>query len=405
MESGSRVQITSNGKKSGLGSFQVAIPVQRLTFSALAMLFLNPMASTAYAASDLTFKGACDAGEQLIIAGIGDVLAHRPLQEQAYSDRDGFKSLWSEVIPWIEKADIAYGNLEGPAAEGLKLGGENMVFNYHPRIVTDLKESGFDILSVANNHALDRGSKGIDLTIQAFEKNDMPYLGIKTSSSARQSWAKIVQKNGWNIAFLACSDVFNSANNGQVLNCSSDKTEIVNEIRSLRSNNNIDAIILTPHWGVEYVTEPNARQKSLARSFVEAGVDAIIGAHPHVMQTVEKISVRDSNGNIVREALVAYSLGNFISNQSARVGQRLTAVLYVGLTRKPGQRAYVNGVSYLPLWLERPKDSPTRGFNLAPLETTRVSQRSAAYSLLRTLVDGNRELRVDSQIRTTLECR
>ena len=129
------------------------------------------------ATGPLEFANKCKAGTTITIAAVGDVLLHGPLQKQAYAARDAHHSLWKNVEPLLSRADLTYGNLEGPCADGMTTSGtapdpgkvfDQRVyssypqFNYHPSLIDSLKESGFDVVSTANNHALDRRGREVD---------------------------------------------------------------------------------------------------------------------------------------------------------------------------------------------------------------------------------------------------
>jgi poly-gamma-glutamate synthesis protein (capsule biosynthesis protein) len=378
----------------------------------------------------VSFSRACEsASDQLVIAAMGDILPHASLAEQAYANltdpnikderrRIGFETLWRQLSKWIHGADVAYANLEGPAArqvlasgieyQGEEIGmrvdgqvyaGTDMVFNYHPVIVRDLKRSGFTIISGANNHALDRDALGADRTIEAFEAERLPFVGmIRSSDVSRRASIALhtrVRVRDWTIAWIACTEHTNFVHeeNRQVLRCG-EKKRIVNEIKNLRADPQVDAVIVSPHWGEEYEQLPReGRQIKLAQEFADAGADAVIGSHPHVLQPIEKIIAKDG-----REVFVAYSLGNFVSGQGKRPAQKLSVVLYLGLSKRPGERAWINGIRYLPIWMNRGPHS------VGPLETTRQAPKDEVYQILHALFDPARELKVSEPIRANFEC-
>jgi hypothetical protein len=139
------------------------------------------------------FAGACSAGERITIAFAGDLLLHHELQEQAYASEHGAASLWPDLADLLAEPDLTYLNLEGPLAPGLdrdfvevrdpgkKFDRINYSsyprFNYHPSIAADLVAAGIDVVSTANNHALDRGPLGVDRTITALRKAKLPFFG------------------------------------------------------------------------------------------------------------------------------------------------------------------------------------------------------------------------------------
>lgn len=302
---------------------------------------------------------------RVTVAAVGDVLLHSPLQRQAAGRANGFQSLWSEVTPWLEAADVAYANLEGPTASGVLRSGrlqadpgfvfDNQVytsyplFNYHPRLVSDLKASGVDVVSTANNHALDRGAKGADATIAALEQAGLPFVGTRRSDGSG-AWSVRTEVKGMVLGWVVCSFSTNGIPDPkrQVLDCYRDKATVLEEIRALAQDPTVAAVIVTPHWGVEYTAQPQPQEKRLAREMVEAGALVVLGAHPHVPQPWELLE-----GPGGRQALVVYSLGNFVSGQFHRLHTRASLLVNVELETWPGQKARIVSAHYVPLEMRR----------------------------------------------------
>jgi hypothetical protein len=108
----------------------------------------------------------------------------------------------------------------------------------------------------------------------------------------------------------------------------------------------VAAVIVTPHWGIQYSDTPIDTQRSFARQVLNAGATAVIGTHPHVLQPWEKYVTSDG-----RETFIIYSLGNFVSRHlTTTLARRSTILLYLGLTRGVDGKAFVNGVRYMPLY-------------------------------------------------------
>ena len=306
----------------------------------------------------LSFQGGCEAGESITIGAVGDVLLHGALQQQGMAR--GFDSLWSPIEDLIGGVDVMYANFEGPSAAGVNSAGrevrdpglrwDNVVyssypqFNYHGKLITDMLDTGFDVVSTANNHSMDRRELGADRTVDAMRAAGMPYTGTRKRSEPTAPWHVSTTTDGFKLAWLACTYGTNGLPDPkqQVLGCWEDETEIKATIRELRATPGVDAVIVTPHWGTEYSANPNRQQRDLAKRFVEAGALLVIGAHPHVLQPWEKITTSDG-----REGFVIYSLGNFVSGQT-HLARRSTLMLYVGLT-KTAHGTVVNGVRYTPL--------------------------------------------------------
>lgn len=308
----------------------------------------------------LHFEGACDEGPVVTIAAVGDLLIHRELQRQALRSKQGFRVLWAGVEDLFAKADIAYANLEGPTAHGINRKGElvedpgrrfdNQVysgyarFNYHPSLAKDLVASGFDIVSTANNHSLDRDSLGVDRTLDALDEAGLGHTGTRRAGTQEPFFA-VTEAKGLRIAWVACTlhTNFGKDEQGQVLHCFQDPKLVPSIVSKLAAKPKIDAVIVTPHWGREYVPEPGPKQREFAKAVVEAGATAVLGSHPHVLQPWEKVTTQDG-----REAFVLYSLGNFASHQRS-LPRRSTMVAYLGLRRRPDGVVVPVGVRYVPL--------------------------------------------------------
>ena len=195
-----------------------------LRFIFLATILFNPRASAR--ASDLNFSDACQPGNNVTISAVGDLLLHKALQQQAYNEDGGFQTLWKEASPIFEAVDVSYGNVEGPVAENIMCNGRPAPdspqqldpecrksktsvytsyprFNYHPSLVSDLVSSGFDIVSAANNHSMDRGPLGVEKTIDAFENQDLPYTGIRRAHQESAPWHTVTNVRGNSIAWLS----------------------------------------------------------------------------------------------------------------------------------------------------------------------------------------------------------
>jgi poly-gamma-glutamate synthesis protein (capsule biosynthesis protein) len=306
------------------------------------------------------FREACIAGDTITIAAVGDLLLHEELQIQAYAAPDNFFAVWGGVRDLLAQADLSYANLEGTVAAGLDRKGREVGdpgrvfdrkeyssyprFNYHPSLLPDLIASGIDVVSTANNHAMDREPPGVDATIAALEQAKLAHTGTRARGS-QGPWHAITQARGITVAWLACTESTNQIPDpeGQVLRCHDPKGALEQLVRDLIAEPTIDAVIVTPHWGKEYQPEPTRAQRGLAARLATAGATAVIGSHPHVLQPWETLPGADG-----RETLVVYSLGNFASHQP-ELPRRSSLVLYFGLTKPPGQKARVHGVRYVPL--------------------------------------------------------
>jgi 2',3'-cyclic-nucleotide 2'-phosphodiesterase (5'-nucleotidase family) len=331
--------------------------MKKMFFSLIALFH-----TSIWATSDLKFGlSRKPTSETIQISFIGDILIHDDLYLKVFSSKSkDFSQLWPQIIPFIEKADFSYGNLEGPVALGINnkgkdvgdLGftydkivysGTNFLFNYHPRIIDDLKKSGIDIVSTANNHTFDRSSLGIDRTIDALNEKNMMFIGTRKKNTTDEFY-KISKIKNFNIAWISCTEALNGFIDkySQTLLCYEQSSEVLRLISLLKDKADVDAIIVTPHWGIEYKHEINKQQKKHAELFLEAGATAVIGSHPHVLQPAQKYITKDG-----RETFVAYSLGNFAAFQRD-IDRKASAVIYLDFSKELNGKAWISNYSYEP---------------------------------------------------------
>lgn len=305
--------------------------------------------------------GACARAD---LAFAGDVLLHDLIQSDAAGRPAGFAPAFAPIAPALSRAALTIVNLEGPSAPNIAPNLRAVAdpgtlydgrvysgfprFNYHPSIAGVLRNAGVDVVQTANNHAMDRGAIGVDLTLQTLASAGLGTTGSRPSTGAAV-WHDIRLVNGRTIAFLACTFSTNglqdSAN--QVLGCYGNSPSVPGLIQSLASQPNVDAVVLLPHWGTEYSPHPTARQRRLAQAAADAGVTAIVGAHPHVLQPMETLTAADG-----RRVPVAYSLGNLLSSQW-RLERRTGAVFYLNLATDAQGRVVATAPRYLPTRVER----------------------------------------------------
>ena len=314
----------------------------------------------------ISFNQTVDPMRMITIAGVGDVLLHDSVQRYASFRKGGFADLFAPVADLIKAADISFANLEGPAAEGISKTGRRVkpsarrydgwvysgypMFNYHPSIVGDLKAAGFDVLQTANNHTLDRYAAGADKTIDAITAAGVAFTGTRKKGDRTSPWHTITPvtqgRRTWNIAWLGCTYGTNGIpdRHRQVLHCYDQRAEVLKTIRALAKRKDVHAVMFVPHGGPEYRHKPDAKQRLLARQALEAGATAVIGSHPHVMQPIEKYVTKDK-----RETVIAYSMGNFVSNQIG-LARRTSAILLLGL-KPQGEKLVMAAMGWVPIWM------------------------------------------------------
>lgn len=229
--------------------------------------------------------------------------------------------LSKELRKELKQADLAMVNNEFPySTRGTQALDKQFTFRVNPSYVRILLESGIDLVTLANNHVLDYGTDALSDTFLTLEEAGIAYAGAGNSLKRA---AKLIRKkaNGHTFGFLAASRVFptvswNVENAQPGVFSAYDPSRLLAAVKEARTS--CDFLCVYVHWGIERNTTPEEYQVSLAHALIDAGADAVIGAHPHVLQGVE----------FYKGKPVFYSLGNFIFYQN--IDQ--TAVVKLTLT-------------------------------------------------------------------------
>ncbi len=245
----------------------------------------------------------------LSLVAVGDILMHQDVKRTADQDSSGFPALWSDLIPLFQGADLAFGNLETPIAPRTGRPGVPFQFNAPESLPAALRASGFTVLSTANNHAFDQGPGGVRETLERLRAQQLVAIGSGVDRAQAET-LQILERQGLKVAFLGFTDLFNIDLNRRASEPWVRPLDLEPALQAVRdARGKADLVVVSVHWGNEYQHAPTKRQRNIAQAFAVAGCDVILGHHPHVLQPAELITVGD------RRALVAYSLGNFISNQ------------------------------------------------------------------------------------------
>lgn len=242
--------------------------------------------------------------KKLSLVAVGDVLIHESVYKDALKD-DGtydFSNMFTEIEPIIKEYDLKFCNQESIIG-GNYLGISGYPsFNSPDEIGDNLTDIGFNLVSLANNHTMDKGEDAV-LYSNSYWKSKNIITSGSYSSYEEANKINIYDKNEIKYAFLSYTTLSNKyVHKEYLLNIYSDE-KVKNDVDKIKDN--VDIIIVSMHWGVEYTNTPNYEQKRIAEYLSSLGVNLVIGHHPHVVQPVE----------FVNDTLVIYSLGNFISNQ------------------------------------------------------------------------------------------
>ena len=244
---------------------------------------------------------------KLSLVMVGDALLHSSVYKDGYKDGVyNFTSQLEYIKPIIQDYNLAFYNQESILG-GTELGlSDYPTFNSPWEFGDAMVDAGFNMVSLANNHTMDRGEKAILNSCEYWKNKDVLASGSYCSKEDSET-VQIREKNGIKYTLLAYTYGTNGISVPQgkdyLVNLYSDE-KAKSDIKKVRDK--VDLLMVSMHWGTEYRTEPTEEQKRQAEYLSSLGVDIIIGTHPHVIQPITYIDV----------TLVIYSLGNFISAQS-----------------------------------------------------------------------------------------
>ena len=282
---------------------------------------------------------------------VGDLMCHSTQYNYAHVEIDSFDftGVYSEVRDYISEADISIGNLETVTAGKSKKYSGYPFFNAPDDFLYALNYAGFDLLITANNHAIDQGESGVERTIKQLNKFGLHQTGTFISQADKDS-LRIFQVNGIRIAMLAYAEHTNDVpipkGKNYLINLI-DEEHIAEDILKARSKG-AHVVLVHFHYGPEYNREPSSYQEEVVNKTIELGADIIIGGHPHVIQPVDYFT--SENGKL-DTGFVAYSMGNFISNQRWRYSDVGLILTIKFAKNKYTDSIFIKKVSYLPVWV------------------------------------------------------
>jgi poly-gamma-glutamate capsule biosynthesis protein CapA/YwtB (metallophosphatase superfamily) len=314
-------------------------------------LFLITILISCLAYSNMFGSSGKDSVVTARISVVGDLMCHSVQFNYARVEKDSFdfNPVYREVKKYFEQSDFVFGNLETVTAGKSKGYSGYPFFNCPDDYITALHNAGFNLITTSNNHSLDQGEAGLLRTISVLKKNHLLYNGTFTSQRDGDS-IRIINIKGIKVAFLA----YTFGTNG--IPVPEGKSYLINLIDFDLIKSDIekarksvaDIVLVHYHFGEEYKREPVAYQKEVVAKTISFGADIIIGGHPHVLEPVQFF--KTNNGNI-DTGFVAYSMGNFISNQRWRYSDA-GAILNFEITKDLRSNAvHISNVSYIPTWV------------------------------------------------------
>ena len=302
----------------------------------------------------------------ITIGAIGDIMMMAPQIVGAYNKETGeydFSRSFQGVANQFRSVDLMCGNFESTLAgkdAGYSIKKRSNepadTFNAPDVIIDNLKDIGFDFLSTGNNHCLDREMPGLIRTLDVLDEKGIYHTGTARSNAERDT-PLIIDVKGVKIGFIAPTEIINK--HDRLMNAEQtqyavtrlylQQERLVSEIKALRAAG-ADFVVAYPHWDKEHKKASNARTREAAELLLASGVDVILGSHPHVVQSIEYVTVQRESGPYT--GLVVYSMGNFISNMSNKKDvDPLKYGLYVQLTLEKALDGVttLKTASYMPL--------------------------------------------------------
>lgn len=293
----------------------------------------------------------------------GDIMQHQVQITTAFNSATGrydYIPCFKFVNPYLTAADLTIGNLEvtlgGPPYTGYP------IFSAPDELIGALKDSGFDLLVSANNHALDRGKRGLERTIDKLDSAGILHTGTyKDTLDWLNNHPLIVEAKGFRISLLNYTYGLNglrvrAPNKVNLI----DTVQIKMDLQKAK-NQVTDVVLVFMHWGNQYENTPNKEQKALADFCFRNGAKIVIGSHPHVLQAMEWRKEDDQ--------VVAYSLGNFLGNQPERyrgIGIMLSIELEKTVIENRPAMVKISDVSYALSWVYRTQ--PDGSFFILPVD-------------------------------------
>ena len=317
----------------------------------------------------------------ITISTVGDIMAHQSNLNNAYNPKTrtyDFSGFLEYVSPYLSKSDLTIGNFETVTA-GPSSGYTSFPrFNTPDSILTALSNTGFDVLSTANNHCLDRGINGLTRTIKKITENKMINVGSSIDGKNKYITKEV---NGIKVSILSYTYAFN----GNEANLSSkqkstylsplNETQIKKDIGTVKAQGT-DAVIVIIHWGTEYQRTPNTSQTSLAKKMLTWGADIILGSHPHVVQKSEIVKIDG------KDKFVIYSMGNFISgyrrtDTAKRPNKVYTedgVIVQLKLEKDPKGGVILKNADYIPTWVDKNYVNNRPVFKIIPIPEPNIKE-------------------------------
>lgn len=217
------------------------------------------------------------------------------------SKQNGISFIFNEIKNILKTSDITFGNLETPLAStsSKKNPVERAAFRGNPFAAKELKENGFNLINIANNHIMQHGREAFKSTISKLKDSEIQILGLKGRGKFHSQPILKTIRN-LQIGFLGYSLINDHTDNLQALPYANDEKKILYDVKNISKI--VNFVVVSIHWGDEGIQWPSKKNITLAKKIVDNGARVVLGHHSHTFQPVERY----------KNALIFYSLGNFI---------------------------------------------------------------------------------------------
>jgi len=237
---------------------------------------------------------------QIILSAVGDIIpGDHPLYFGVGTKsliNKNKKFIFEFVGKFLSKSEIVFGNLETIISDtNISHKYKNLIMRGNPNFIQQIKGAHFNILNIANNHIQQHGLKPMTETIDILKKNNIKIIGMDKLQP------QIIVCENIKFGFLGYS-LHQEQFGNKTFYSYGNKKKFLSDVTKLKPQ--IDYLIISLHWGNEYIEIPSKNQIELAHQLIDSGVNVILGHHPHVLQPIEKY----------HHGIIAYSLGNFVSD-------------------------------------------------------------------------------------------
>lgn len=320
----------------------------------------------------------------------GDFVIHKPIIDSRFYQSGENDFDFSDIFYYIRdvyrEGTFTLATIEGALCDSNYRG--YPLFRTPSQLLDDLKNSGIDLINMASNHVYDDFHQGLINSIETLKEKKLDYQGVRTSPEAKNYYVKEIKgiKVGFfNYVYETMDEAGNPGINGITLDTESlplintyseyDLEGLYSEVQVIldaMKEEGVEFIVANMHWGREYEHMPSYSQKVIAQQFCDMGVDALIGSHPHVIQTTDLVV--SSNGT--HEMLCAYSLGNHLSNQRIEYMDGISngntedgLMVKLSLFKDENGDVSVTDVTWIPTWVYYEYDSENLSYyQIMPLD-------------------------------------